>query len=337
MTKSQVATFEPGTVALQYGGELSGAELSYATWGELNSARDNVILFPTYYTGTWEDNASMIGKGRALDPDRYFIIVPNMFGNGVSSSPSNMQAPFAGADFPGVSVLDNVVCQQRLLEQVFGISTVKLVLGWSMGGMQAYQWATAFPEQVKNMLCICGSARVSPHNHVFLDGIKTALCADSTFKQGRYSQPPESGLRAFARVYAGWAYSQTFYRDALYRELGFNSTEDLLRGWEQDHLAWDANDLLAMLWTWQHADISQTPGMDGHFIKALSTISAHSLIMPCDTDLYFTVADNAFEVEHMPDAELRVIRSDWGHVAGGPDRVAAVSKQIDKAIAELLE
>ena len=162
-------------------------------------------------------------------------------------------------------------------------------------------------------------------------------CADSTFKQGRYSQPPESGLRAFARVYAGWAYSQTFYRDGLYRELGFNSTEDLLRGWEQDHLAWDANDLLAMLWTWQHADISQTPGMDGDFIKALSTISARSLIMPCDTDLYFTVADNAFEVEQMPNAELRVIRSDWGHVAGGPDRVAAVSKQIDNAIAELLE
>ncbi len=337
MIEPQPATFETGKIALQYGGELSGATLAYATWGELNSERDNVILFPTYYAGTWEDNASMIGPDRALDPERYFIIVPNMFGNSVSSSPSNMLAPYAGADFPGVSVLDNVICQQRLLEEVFGISAVKLVLGWSMGGMQAYQWATAFPGLVENMLCVCGSARVSPHNLVFLDGIKSALCADRAFKQGRYSQQPESGLRAFARVYAGWAYSQAFYRDGLYRELGFDTIDDLLKGWEQDHLAWDANDLLAMLWTWQRADISQTPGVDGDFTKALSTISARSLIMPCDTDLYFTVADNAFEVEHMSNAELRVIRSDWGHVAGGPDRVAAVSKQIDNAISELLQ
>ena len=210
-------------------------------------------------------------------------------------------------------------------------------MGWSMGAIQTYQWAVAYPDFMDKFLCICGSARISPHNLVFLEGVKSALMADQTFKDGRYSQKPEAGLKAFGRVYAGWAYSQTFFRDGLYREQGFDTIEALLKFWEDDHLAWDANDLLAMLWTWRHADIAQTPGMEDSFEKALSSIRASGVIMPSDTDLYFTVTDNAYEAEHIPGAELRVIRSDWGHIAGGPGRVAEVSALIDQTIEELLD
>ena len=259
-----------------------------------------------------------------------------MFGNSISASPSNMPAPYAAADFPGISILDNVNSQQRLLHEVFGITSIKLVLGWSMGAMQAYQWGVAYPDQVQNMLCICGSARVSPHNRVFLEGVESALRADQGFNDGHYTEKPVQGIKAFSRVYAGWAYSQAFYRDGLYRELGFDNIDELLLSWEQDHLDWDANDLLAMLWTWKHADIGITPGIDNDFKKALGAITARSVIMPCATDLYFTVADNAYEVEHLPHGELRVIDSDWGHIAGGPDRVPAVSRLIDSAIKELL-
>lgn len=337
MATPDPAVFEIDSIDLQFGGQLENARLAYATWGELNTERDNVVLFPTYYTGTHSDNAALIGKGRALDPDRYFIIVPNMFGNGVSSSPSNTPAPYAAADFPGISILDNVQCQQRLLHEVFGITSIRLVMGWSMGAMQAYQWGAAFPDMVDNMLCVCGSARVSPHNRVFLDSVATALRADQQFNGGHYAETPVQGLKAFARVYAGWAYSQAFYRDELYRDLGFNNIEELLVSWEQDHIAWDANDLLAMLWTWQHADIANTPGTDNDFIKALGSIKARSIVMPCNTDLYFTVADNVHEVEHMTSAELRVIDSDWGHIAGGPGRVPEVSRLIDEAITQLLD
>lgn len=337
MRTPETSIFEIDSIDLQFGGSLTNARLAYTTWGKLNSARDNVVLFPTFYTGTHTDNATMIDKGRALDTDKYFIIVPNMFGNGVSSSPSNTPVPYAAADFPGISVLDNVICQQRLLEEVFGIKSIKLVIGWSMGAMQAYQWGAAYPDQVQNMLCICGSARISPHNRVFLDGVESALRADQQFNDGRYIDKPVSGLKAFARVYAGWAYSQAFYRDGLYKDLGFTTTEELLLSWENDHLVWDANDLLAMLWTWKHADIGNTPGMDKDFNRALASITARSVIMPCTTDLYFTVADNAYEVEHLPHGELRVIESDWGHIAGRPDRVPEVSQLIDATIMELLE
>ena len=190
----------------------------------------------------------MVGAGRALDPERYFVVMPNMFGNGVSSSPSH-HAPQRGADFPRVTVLDNVMCQRRLLEERWGIERVRLAFGWSMGAQQAYHFAALFPERVENLLAVCGSARTSPHNWVFLEGVKAALLADPEFCDGRYERPPLRGLAAFGRVYAGWAYSQEFFRAALYRELGYRDPAALLEGWAADHAAWDANDLLAMLFT----------------------------------------------------------------------------------------
>ena len=116
--------------------------------------------------------------------------------------------------------------------------------------------ASQFPDMVDAILPFCASARTSPHNQLFLDGARAALMADCAFAGGYYASPPKAGLRAFARVYAGWAFSQTFYRERLHRELGFETWEELVLDWERDHLAWDANDLVAKLRTWQLGDIS---------------------------------------------------------------------------------
>lgn len=225
-------------------------------------------------------------------------MVPNLFGNGLSSSPSNSSSGQGGADFPRLSVADNVYVQRRLQDEVFGIERVKLVLGWSLGGVQAYQWAAQYPAAVANLLCICGAARTSPHNQVFLAGVKAALTADQDYAGGHYTTAPARGLAAFAGVDAGWAYSQAFFRRGGYRELGFPSIDALLAGWEADHLAWDANDLLAMLATWYDATIA--PGADeAGFLAALAAIEARAIIMPGRTDLYFPPADNAYEVAAM--------------------------------------
>ena len=127
------------------------------------------------------------------------------------------------------------------------------------------------------------------------------------------------GIRAFARVYAGWAWSQTFFRQSLDRErLGFANMEAFLtHAWEPSFLAHDANDLLAMLATWQAADISVDPRFDGDIERALAAIAVKAVVMPCQTDLYFPPEDSEIEVEHMPHAELCVIPSVWGHMAGG--------------------
>ena len=329
--------FDLGNLVLQSGATLRGAKLAFKTHGSLNADKDNAIVFPTFFGGQHTHNEGIIREGRALDPSKYFIIVPDMLGNGVSSSPSNTPPPYDRARFPGVSLYDNVMCQHRLVTERFNIERVAMVTGWSMGGQQTYQWGSLFPDMVERILPICGSARTSHHNFVFLEGVKAALTADDAWQGGWYREPPTKGLRAMGRVYAGWAVSQAFYREEVYLKIGYSSLEDyLVDFWEGRRVGSDANDLLAMIWTWQHADISANPVYQGDFKKALGAIKAKAIVMPGKTDLYFPPEDNEAEVAEMPDAELRPIESVWGHLAGGPGFNPVDAQFVDAAMRELL-
>ena len=328
--------FELGDVELLSGEVLPGAALAYKTYGSLSGNRDRVVLMPTFYTGTHVRNEGYLEKVPALDRSRCFVVSVNMFGNGLSSSPSNTPAPCDGPRFPRVTLHDNVRCQHRLLTEGLGIERVALVFGWSMAGCQAFQWGAQYPEMVDAILPFCASAKTSPHNVVFLEGVRAALEADCAFEGGEYRRPPETGLKAFARVYAGWAYSQTFYREGLHRELGFETFEELLLDWEQDHLAWDANDLLAKLRTWQLGDVSANPLYRGDFARALEAIRARAIVVPCTTDLYFPPEDNAIEVARMPNAELRPYDSPWGHCVATPGRDSAFMDFLSGCAGELL-
>ena len=328
--------FALGDVTLQSGRILPDARLGYKTYGTLSARRDNVIVLPTFYTGTHERNEGYLKTVPALDPARYFIVSVNLFGNGVSSSPSNTPPPWDGPRFPHITLFDNVACQHRLLTERFAVERIALVAGWSLAGCQSYQWAAQYPDLVAAIMPFCASARTSPHNIVFLEGVKAALQADGTFNGGDYESAPEAGLKAFARVYAGWAFSQTFYRQQLHRELGFETFEDLLVAWEGDHLLWDANDLLAKLWTWQQADISANDRYQGNFESALAAIRARAILIPCTTDLYFPPQDNAFEARHMPNAQLRPYESAWGHCVATPGRDRAFMAFLNECATELL-
>ena len=144
-------------------------------------------------------------------------------------------------------------------------------------------------------------------------------------------------MKAFARVYAGWAFSQTFYRDELYKILGFETPEDLLKDWEADHLEWDANNLLSKLRTWQTADISANPVYAGDFQQALGAIQAKTIVIACSSDLYFPPEDNEIEVCQMRDAKLRIYDSPWGHCVASPGNDPQFTRFLDTAISELLE
>lgn len=329
--------FDLGSVDLQSGAKLKNAKLAFKTYGQMNEAGDNVVVLPTFMTGTHARNEGFFGAGRAIDPTRHFIVSINMFGNGLSTSPTNADATQTGPDFPNVTMHDNVRCQYILLKERFGVQRVALVMGWSMAGCQAYEWAAQFPDMVEAIVPVCASAKAAPHNIVFLEGVKAALQADQTWNGGRYVEPPARGLKAFARVYAGWAYSQTFYRDALYKALGYETPEDLLASWEDDHEKnWDANNLLAKIWTWQHCDLSANPRYQGDFAMALGHIKARATIIPCTQDLYFTVADNQIEVAAMHRAELRPYDSPWGHCVASPGNDPKFEKFLDGCISELL-
>ena len=316
--------FECGDVLLQRGGTLKAAKIVYKTFGTLSAKRDNVILYPTSYSAQHTDIEWLVSPEHALDPSRHFIVIPNMFTNGLSTSPSN----YAG-EFPQVTTYDNVTQQRRLLNEVFGVDRVKLVYGWSMGAQQAYHWAALFGEAVERIVVNCGSARTAPHNFVFLEGVRTALQAART---------PQDGLRAMGRIYAGWALSQTFYRREMWRGLGFTSLEDfLVRSWEAGFVRREAPDLMAQLWTWQNGDISANDLFRGDLEMALSSIEAKVLLMPSATDLYFQTDDNRAELAHLKHARLVEIPSVWGHRAGNPRDSPKDAAFIDREVEALLK
>lgn len=331
--------YEASDVTLQCGRVMPRMSLAYKTFGRLADDKSNVVLYPTSYSAQHADIQFMVGDGAALDPGRYFIVILNLFGNGLSSSPSNTTADgFGGADaYPDVTLHDAVQVQRRMLAEVFGIDRIALVYGWSMGAMQAYHWAAMYPQAVERIAVVCGAARCAPHNRVFIEGAAHALKADPAYRDGIFSAPPTRGFKAMGRVYAGWALSQTFYRQELWRTFDADTLEDyLVRFWDSNFARRDAADLLAQFWTWQHGDISANPTYDGDLVRALGAIEARTLLMPGDHDLYFQVDDNRLEMPHLKRAELAPIPSVWGHRAGNPTHQPRDRAFIERHVKALL-
>ena len=309
--------FELGDMRLESGVTLPKAAIGYKTHGQLNAARSNVILYPTPYPAQHGDIEWLIGRGKALDPDKYFIIVLDQLGNGLSSSPSNTPAPFDRTRFPVITIRDDVAAQHRLVTAGFKIERIALVAGWSMGAQQTFQWAVSHPDMVERIAPFCGTAKTTPHNVVFLNSARSALITDVAWMNGNYQEQPVQGVRAFSHVYAGWAFSQPFYKQELYRQLGFNSLDDFITGfWERRYARRDANNLLSMLRTWQLNDVGGTPAFDGSLERALRSIKSKATVMAGQTDLYFTPEDIEADAALIPGAQFQVIPSVWGHMAG---------------------
>jgi homoserine O-acetyltransferase/O-succinyltransferase len=335
VTNGAAAVFGLVGFPLRNGQVLRDARIVYRTYGTLAPDRSNVVLYPTSYGAHHTDIEWLVHPDGILDPRRWFVVIPNMFGNGLSTSPSTERDPtesFAATHH------DNVTAQDRLLREVFGVEELALVYGWSMGAQQAYHWAVLHPDRVRRVAALCGTARTSEHNVVFLRSLEGALQADPAWDGSRFVSVPERGIRAFARIYASWAASQAFYRQRIYLQQGYADLDDyLVRGWEASYRRRHASDLLAMLRTWIASDPSDNPQHRGDLARALGAIKARTLVMPSATDLYFTPEDCAADAAAIPGARLVTIPSIWGHRAGNPQHNPADQAFIHGAVQELME
>lgn len=321
---------------LQCGAVLAEATIVYKTYGELNKDKSNVIFYPTSYGAQHTDIEWLINRDSILDPSQYFIITPNMFGNGLSSSPSNNEnCKLAESGFY-FTHLDNIRAQKQLLDTL-KIEKLALVYGWSMGAQQAYHWGVLYPKKCDRIAALCGTAKTTDHNRVFLQSLRTALTADPTWNGTTFDGIPDRGFQAFARIYASWAASQAYYCQRLYYQFGYESLEDyLVKGWEANYRKRNPLDLLAMIDTWLHCDVSNNPTYEGDYEQALKSITAQTLVIPSSTDLYFTPEDCQAEADLIPNAKYLPIPSIWGHRAGNPYQNPEDEMFIRDAIRELL-
>jgi homoserine O-acetyltransferase len=296
-------------------GETFPAKLAYRTYG---SASNPAILMSSAFLGSIETTTPFLytGDDAILSREKFFIIIVGLLGGGESSSPSNQPAPFDGPRYPETSYEDNVHLQYALCTEELGISKLFAYIGYSMGGQQAYYMASMYPDFVENMIGLSTSARTSWSNWVSLEGPRYALVTAHDFHNGHYEEPAKNGVKAFKRVQAARALSNGWFRQEAWKQAGFKSLDVYLQSfWTDGH---DANDLLAMLWTWQHGDITVLhPEDKGDLAKVLGRIKARCLIFPANTDNFFPPEDSEEEVKYLENGELAVLESVWGHLAGG--------------------
>tara|TARA_R110000782_G_scaffold49668_7_gene108048 strand:- start:1356 stop:2390 length:1035 start_codon:yes stop_codon:yes gene_type:complete len=322
-----------GTLELEEGGSISNCQLAVATHGTLSEEKDNAILITTWYSGTSKIMEDVyIGTGRALDPDKYFIIVVNQIGDGLSTSPHNSD----GASFPKVRIGDDVRAQHKLLTEAFGINRLELVVGGSMGAQQTYEWAVRYPDMVKRAAPIAGTAKNTEHDFLYAETLMEAITTDPKYNNGNYANSTEvvAGLRRHAKLWTVMGWSTEFFRQNRHQALGFESMKAFVDDFMTNYFApMDPNNLLCMAWKWQRGDVSRHT--DGDLATALGRITAKTYVMPISHDMFFPPSDCEVEQALIPNSEFKVINSIDGHLGlfgTDPDCLA----QIDTVLKELL-
>jgi homoserine O-acetyltransferase/O-succinyltransferase len=327
-----------GRLDLEEGGSIPDCQLAVATFGTLNGAKDNAILVTTWYSGTHQIFRDVyIGPDHALDPDNYFIVVIDQIGSGLSTSPHNAPDEISMSRFPQVRIGDDVVAQERLLREHFGIEVLQLVVGGSMGAQQTYEWAVRFPEKVLRAAPIAGTAQNTPHDFLYTKALIEAITSDAGFAEGEYKSNADvvAGLTRHAGIWAVMGFSTEFWKLEGWRALEFESKEAFLAGFLEPYFtAMDPNDLLCMAWKWQRGDVARHTG--GDLAAALGRITAKTFVMPIDEDMFFPVRDCCAEQELVPGSELRVVEDILGHL--GLFGVAPTfMPQVDRHLTELLD
>ncbi|WP_197034771.1 homoserine O-acetyltransferase [Glycomyces sp. NRRL B-16210] len=208
---------------LTAGRELKRVEVAFETYGELNAARDNAVFVAHALTGDahaagreegtgrlgWWDN--LIGPGKAVDTDEYFVVCPNLLGGcSGTTGPSSIDPETGrahGLDFPPLHITDLVTAHRRLLDRL-GIPRLHAAIGGSLGGMQVLQWVLDEPDRIERALVVAASARLTPENIALSSVARHAILADPDFHGGRYGEHgvvPAHGLKV-ARMLAHVTY-----------------------------------------------------------------------------------------------------------------------------------
>ncbi|MFM7674908.1 MAG: homoserine acetyltransferase, partial [Synechococcus sp.] len=205
------------------------------------------------------------------------------------------------------------------------------------GAQQAYHWGVLEPGRARALCCLCGTARTTPHNQLFLLSLRQALTADPTWTGIGFAGIPEAGLRTFALIYASWAASQPFYRQERHRWLGFESVEAYVeQAWLPAYRRHDPRDLLTMIDVWLANDVAAAAGCGDDLAAALARVTAPTLVLAGSHDLYFTPDDCAAEAALLPCGQFGRLESVLGHRAGNPRDDPALQSVLRHALDALL-
>ena len=304
--------YDMGDLKLESGEVIKNFSISFVTHGKLNADGSNVILVVTAIGGNHHRLDFLIGPGKALDTDKYFVVSTDAIGNGLTTSPSSSTAQ-PRMQFPRFSIRDMVSSQHRLLTEHVGVKRVAAVVGASMGGMQALQWGVSFPDFPEQIVAMVPLLRTPAWTVTVLEASRKAIMLDPAWNGGNYTSPPAAGIRLWRDILNFLAArTPEQLRDQFPYGLDvlpwLKEQEDLLIP------VFDANDWIYQTWAYERHDIAAGPGRDGDLLKTLRAIKATTLILTGIKDLLNPEWESRDAFRYIPSS--RYVQINPGSVTG---------------------
>ncbi len=325
-------------VVLESGASLFGVEVAYHTYGELNAEKDNVIWVCHALTANsdvvdWWNG--LFGEGKFFDPKNHFIVCANILGSHygttgpLANNPINNK-PFC-AKFPNVSIKDMVSLHKRLASRL-GVQDIELLIGGSVGGQQAVEWAIDEPSRIKNLTLLATNAKHSAWGIAFNETQRMAIEADRTF----FSENINGGQKGLAAARAiamlSYRHHNTYVGTQTDED---NQVKDSFRA--ASYQQYQGKKLANRFNAYSYHVLSKA--MDSHNVgrgresveKALNTIQANTLCLAFDTDVLFPPSEQEFLAQHIPNAKYECVVTNYGH-----DGFLIETTAIEKALVSFL-
>ena len=312
---------ELGNFKLSDGQIIRNCRLGYRTFGELNPGHSNAVLIPTWFSGTTGKMLDLVGPGKLVDSSKYFVILVGALGDGVSSSPSNSTLQ-PRMQFPRFTIRDMVNAEYQLATQTLGLHHLHAVMGISMGGMQTFQWAVAYPTFMDIAIPIVGSPRLTSYDLMLWHTEIATIREDSGWNNGNYTTQPK--LNALADLHNLELTSPAF-RVRTTTPVQF---PEFVRETEAAGPGFDANDWIRQAQAMMAQDVTAPFG--GSMARTVQTVKAKMLIIPSKND-HMVNPTPALEFARLRHARVLLLTSDCGHLA-----TSCESAKLDAAVAAFL-
>ncbi len=312
-----------GNFKVQSGEIIKDCRIGYRTYGTLASDKSNILVIPTWASGTTEQLAGNVGSGKLADSTKYYVILVDALANGVSSSPSNSVAQ-PHMKFPRITVRDMVESQHELLTRILGITHVKAVMGVSMGGMQTFQWVTAYPGFMDMGVPIMGSPRLAPYDMLLWTAQIDAITHNAAWQGGDYKYEP-AALADF-EFSSLLLTSPEYFNNTITRQ---RLSEELEKARAAKSWGYDANNKIRQAQAMLSLDIAAP--FDGKMEEAAKAVKARLLVIVGKRDHVVTPGP-AIEFAKLSGAVLLVLDSECGHLSNSCE-----SEKVVTAVSEFLE
>lgn len=317
-----------GDLTLENHDMIRDCAIGYRTLGKLNADKSNAVLFTTWHTGKSEQALPLINPKGLFDPSSYYVIVVDAIGNGVSCSPSNSKSQH-GTTFPAFSIRDMVESQHQLLTDKLGIQHLHAVIGFSMGGMQTFQWMVSYPDFMDVAVPIAGTPHPTSQDMLLFRTLEKAMLADPAYVNGHYQGNPT--LPLFELIFA-LNFNTPEYRVAATSPSEFKKFFDETVA--PSPSAPDANDNLWQIRAILNQDIGEgAPRADGNgrsLEQAAQKVRAHVHVVNSARDMLVN-ASAPLAFAKLIHADTTVLQSNCGHDFTDCD-MPVVRQVVEKAL-----